>query len=478
MMDFLPQDQFCQRRRVDDRRSTGERRRLGLPRRKTESGRLATSPVSLLGGIGPPGDRRAKTEATLRVEALLDLCEALAPDNTGKLLHDLREYQLELEARNQELSTAKLALEAARARYADLYDQAPVGYCSLNAQQRIVEANLRFAHLLGIARGELLERPISAFVHPEDSEVFERHGRHLLGSALPQACELRMVKADGSAFWAHLECQISGGAEVEPLFYLVMTDASERRRVEAEHAQIQKAESLARMAGAIAHVFNNQLQVVMGSLDLLSELRRGADFDRYLASGKQAAERAAEVSRLLLVYLGKTSAHRTPCLLSELCRESLDAIRGAQPGNVEIQADLPAPGPLVSADPGMIQQVVINLITNAWEAVDGAPGHIHLRLRIWPREAISSRHRFPVDWQAQEPEYACLEVADTGVGITEAAIENLFDPFYTTKFQGRGLGLPVVLGIVQAHGAAISVAQAGRRGTAFRIYFPLAHSGE
>jgi len=473
MNHFLHQHEAPDRRRVKDRRQLGERRRPESSRRQADAGRLLISPGPAWAARGVVVERRGKTEETLRVEALLDLCESLSPADTGKILHDLREHQSELELKNEELARAKLDLEAARTRYADLYDQAPVGYCSLDGQGRITEANPRFAALLGEDRAALLGRLLSGFILPSDRDIFDRLGEQLAETDLPRACELQMMTAKATVFWALLECQGVGKNGGDRVVHLAVADVSERRRVEADNLQLQKSESLARMAGAIAHLFNNQLQVVMGSLDLLGELPRGASFSRCLTCGQQAVERAAEVSRLLLVYLGEGAVHREPRYLSELCRESLISVQCLQPENVALEVALPAPGPIISAHPELVQRVIVNLVTNAWEAAGQGQGSVRLALRICAGANIPVVHRFPVDWQARDPEYACLEVADTGVGIPEADIEKLFDPFFTTKFAGRGLGLPVVLGIVHAHGAVVVVESRRGEGSVFRIYFPL-----
>lgn len=478
MNHFLHQHEAPDRRRVDDRRLIGDRRRPGSSRRKVDVGRLLLSPGPSRTAWGVAVERRGKTEEALRVEALLDLCEALSPEDIGKILHDLREHQAELELRNEALARAKLDLEAARTRYADLYDQAPVGYCSLDGQGRITEANPRFAALLGQDRAALLGHPIACFILPADRGLFDRLGSQLMEMESPGACELRMSSSKAKAFWAHLEWQAVGATAGNRVVHLVVADVSERRQMEAENRQLQKAESLARMAGAIAHLFNNQLQVVMGSLDLLGELPRGASFNRCLTCGQQAAERAAEVSRLLLVYLGKREVHLEPRFLSELCRESLLSVQCSQPENVALEVELPTPGPVISAHPELVQQAIVNLVTNAWEAAGKGQGGVRLALGVCAGADIPSLHRFPPGWQVLDPDYACLEVEDTGVGIPEADMEKLFDPFFTTKFAGRGLGLPVVLGIVHAHGAAVVAESRHGEGSVFRIYFPLLRDAE
>ncbi|MCX5809739.1 MAG: PAS domain S-box protein, partial [Proteobacteria bacterium] len=261
----------------------------------------------------------------------------------------------------------------------------------------------------------------------------------------------------------------------------IATDITERKRAEADkeklealNRQLQKAESLGRMAGAIAHTFNNKLGAVIGNLDMaLRKLPRGAEPIENLTAAMQAAGKAAEVSGLMLTYLGQVSYKREPLDLSETCCPNLPLLRAAMPGKVVLETDFPSPGPVISANANQIQQVLTNLVTNAWEAVGEDGGSIHLRVKMVSPAEIPAVHCYPLDWQPRENAYACLEVTDTGCAIAGKDIENLFDPFFSSKFTGRGLGLPVVLGIVRAHGGAVTVESEPGQGTTFRVFFPV-----
>jgi PAS domain S-box-containing protein len=261
-----------------------------------------------------------------------------------------------------------------------------------------------------------------------------------------------------------------------------ITDISDRKRLEAEKAkyeaqnlQLQKAESLGRMAGAIAHQYNNLLGVVLGNLELsMAERPRETADSEYLAEASKAARRAAEVSGLMLTYLGQARGKLEPLDLSEACRKSLSSLRGVLPDKVELKAGLPSAGPIIKADSHQIQQVLTNLTTNAWEALEESGGAIDLTVKTVSQAEIPAPHRFPLDWQPQEELYACVEARDTGGGIAEKDIEKIFDPFFTSKFTGRGLGLPVVLGIVRTHLGGITVESKEGHGSVFRVFFPLA----
>ena len=239
-------------------------------------------------------------------------------------------------------------------------------------------------------------------------------------------------------------------------------------------SQLQKAESLGRMAGAIAHHFNNQLSVVMGNLELvLGDLPDDADNRESLVQSFEAGRKATEVSQQMLRYLGHISGSQTAINLSEVCRQSLVLLESALPIGVTFNVDFPDAGPIVQADAGQIQQVLTHLVTNAQESLPDNQGIIGLIIQTVSHEDISTSNRFPLDWHPQDNPYACLEISDTGHGISREDIVKIFDPFYTTKFTGRGMGLPVTMGILKSHSGCITVDSAPETGTVIRVYLPV-----
>jgi nitrogen-specific signal transduction histidine kinase/ActR/RegA family two-component response regulator len=261
-------------------------------------------------------------------------------------------------------------------------------------------------------------------------------------------------------------------------------DITKRKRAEEEkeklvdsNRRLQKAESLGRMAGAIAHHFNNKLQVVMGCLEIiLSSLPQDDKYMNDLTSAMRAADEAAEVSRLMLTYLGQVTGTREPRDLSEICSRILPRIQNTMPKNVALETELLSPGPTIIVNSKQIQLILTNLMCNSWEAAGDGRNTIQLSVKMVSSADIPLLNRFPFDWQPKDTSYACLEIQDTGSGIAAEDVEKMFDPFFSTKFIGRGLGLPVVLGLVQAHGGAITVESARGEGSVFRVFFP--RSGE
>ena len=425
--------------------------------------------------------RRAEALAGERAGEMPENLEALSPEVARRALHELRVHQIELEMQNEELRRTQEELEVSRARYFDLYDLAPVGYFTLSEQGLILEANLTAAKLLGVARGALVKQPLSRFILPEDQDIYYRHRKAALGNGRATgvgaaAAEKGRRAVLGAGGGNHGAGRRRGSRVPRrgERHHRAQAAEAEKAKLEAQNRQLQKAESLGRMAGAIAHHFNNQLTAVMGNLELaIGDLPRGAGPAGKLTAAMQAAREAAEVSSLMLTYLGQTHAKHEPLDLSEVCRRSLPLLQAAMPKDMVLETDLPSPGPAISANANQIQQVLTNLVTNAWEAVGDGRGAIHLTVKTVSPADIPASHRFPIDWQPQDNAYACLEVADTGCGIADKDIEKLFDPFFSSKFTGRGLGLSVVLGIVRAHGGAVTVESEPGQGSTFRVFLPV-----
>ncbi|MEI6610236.1 MAG: ATP-binding protein, partial [Deltaproteobacteria bacterium] len=172
-------------------------------------------------------------------------------------------------------------------------------------------------------------------------------------------------------------------------------------------------------------------------------------------------------------YLGQSFEQRELLDLSDACLQALPMLQAVMPANVVLKKDLPAPGPIISSNTDYIKQVLTNLVTNSLESIGTESGTVSLRVKTVSPAQISAANRHPIDWRAQDNAYACLEVADTGCGIEDEAIEKLFDPFYSTKFTGRGMGLAIVLGILKTHNGVLTVESTPKQGSTFRIFFPL-----
>jgi PAS domain S-box-containing protein len=180
---------------------------------------------------------RAEEAVDGKPDSVPENLEALSPDEIQQMLHELRVHQIELEMQNEELRRTQVELETARERYFSLYDLAPVGYVTISEQGLILETNLTAATLLGIARGALVNRPVSRFILKEDQDIYYRHRQQLFKTGMPQECELRMVKQESQAVWVHLSATLAqDGDAAAPVCCVVLIDITARKGGEQQIA--------------------------------------------------------------------------------------------------------------------------------------------------------------------------------------------------------------------------------------------------
>ena len=246
----------------------------------------------------------------------------------------------------------------------------------------------------------------------------------------------------------------------------------DRERIERVLARSEKLESLGALAGGIAHDFNNLLVAILGNVDLvLMDTDPSSSQYDALEQSVRASERAAELCRQLLAYAGQGPFEHAVVSLTPLVREMTTLAKLAIPKGTPVEYEL-APGLLpIRADTSQIRRVVLNLFTNAGEAIGPGPGRIIVRTRDVPDSAALDP---AAPWFLPVPEgpLAVLEIEDTGEGIEADHIERVFEPVFTTRGAGRGLGLASVLGIVRSHGGAIQVWSRRGEGTRFTLVFP------
>jgi PAS domain S-box-containing protein len=246
----------------------------------------------------------------------------------------------------------------------------------------------------------------------------------------------------------------------------------ERRELEARFQQTQKLESLGVLAGGIAHDFNNLLMAILGNTELaLSELSPLSPACRHLQDIESASKHAADLCRQMLAYSGKGRFVIEHVDLSELAGEMVHLLKSSISKKVALNLHLAHDLPAIEADTAQLQQLLMNLITNASEAIGDNTGEILVSTTVHEctRQDIDAnltREELPPG------DYVCLEVADTGCGMGKETVERIFDPFFTTKFTGRGLGLAAALGIVRGHKGGLAVESEVGKGTRFRACFP------
>lgn len=248
---------------------------------------------------------------------------------------------------------------------------------------------------------------------------------------------------------------------------------SEQRALQDKMQQAQKLESLGLMAGGIAHDFNNILMAVLGNVELARlESPEGSPVYEYLQDIDKAACRAADLARQMLIYSGRGHASIQGIYLDEMMRDMTSILKVSLGKKIQIVYDLEPSLPLVDGDLTQMRQVLMNLVINASEAIGKESGVITLRTGVIQYD----KAQFSSMWLKEElpdGKYVFLDVLDTGCGMSEATLKRIFDPFYTTKFTGRGLGLAAVLGIIKGHNGTIDVSSQLGKGTRFRVILPI-----
>ena len=348
-----------------------------------------------------------------------------------------------------------------------------------------IERSKRWAAMLGYTPAEI-EPTFDGgmkLVHPDDRRTSESF-QSLRGASETGRynIEYRMQTKSGEWRWIMVRCKVVTRApDGTPLRIAgTHTDITDRKLLEEEQEKLnlkmletQKLESLGVLAGGIAHDFNNLLTVIIANASLLrTEEDNSGERASQLADIETAGHRAADLCRQMLAYAGKGQFVVSQVDVGGLVRETIDLLRVSVSKKAHLVLNL-TPSPLaVEADASQIQQVVMNLVINASDALGDAAGEIRLTTRRGRPEPVPQgvAHSFDLP----EGECACLEVSDTGRGMDPETLARIFDPFFTTKFTGRGLGLAAVLGIIRACRGALTVESSPSRGTIFRLFLPLA----
>jgi PAS domain S-box-containing protein len=376
---------------------------------------------------------------------------------------------------------AEKLLRDSEARYRALFDQAVDGIVFLSLDGKSLLVNGAFAKMHGYDSPQEMEHlRLRELDTPETAQLEPERMRRLVdGEAM--AFEVEHYRKDGAVFPLHVSSNIIefGGNQYLLGFYHDITGQkqaeAERRSLEDQMRHTQKLESLGVMAGGIAHDFNNILHIILAnahhSQKVVPEVSAARPF---VDNIERAANRAAVLTRQMLAYSGRGRFLCQELDMGELVREITHLVRSSVSKKVALHTKLPGDPVFIEADAAQIQQVLMNLVLNATEALDEEDGGLvtvsAAALHCTEDYLRGSRALFT----PPAGEYVCVEVSDTGCGMGEETVERLFDPFFTTKFTGRGLGMSAVLGIVRGHGGAIMVDSAVGKGTTVRVLFPAA----
>ena len=368
---------------------------------------------------------------------------------------------------------AEAALAASEERLRLAIDGAELGTWDLDLATEKLVFNAQLHRIMGLAPDSPITREIAqARVVPEDLENLARAVERAMHDRAPFHVEYRVTRADdGAERWLSVVGRylFDDGKPVRVLG--IVTDFTERRRLEQRVRQAQKLDALGTLAGGIAHDFNNILSILRGNLLLIeADLPPEHPIAPAISEMSRACARARDLVRQILTFGRQQEQDRKIIPLEEVIQEALKLLRSTIPATIEIRNRIAAGLPTVLADANQVHQVLMNLGINASQAIGRGAGVITVELDEIHVDSTLATHTPDL----HEGRYVRLRFGDSGVGMTREVLERIFEPFFTTKplGSGTGLGLAVVRGIIKSHDGAITVYSEPGKGTHFQLYFP------
>jgi PAS domain S-box-containing protein len=388
-------------------------------------------------------------------------------------------------ARDMEvIRRAEEALRVSEERFRTAMENSPVGMAIVGLEGRWIELNAALCRIFGYSSAELLKLDLATLEHPDDQGIDADQRRRMFAREIPSfEIERRYIHRQGHTLWANMSASLVWNSNQTPRHLILhIQDVTERVLASRRHAELeeqlrqtQKLEAIGILAGGIAHDFNNILSAIIS----FAELTRLENPGNGLLLENQgqilrAAGRAAGLVRQILSFSRSQKPERVPLQLGSVVQEALQLLRSTVPATIELSAEMESGLPEVLADSSQIHQVIVNLVTNAAHALQGAKGLIRVTLdrRSIPPGSPEVRIDLPPG------DYVRLTVSDTGEGMGAETLEHIFEPFFTTRGpgQGSGLGLSVVHGIVKDHSGCIVVDSVPGRGSTFTVHLPVASS--
>ncbi len=337
------------------------------------------------------------------------------------------------------------------------------GIIELNPEARVVYANPAGVYLSGVSEEELLGSYFIELLHGvyRDSDTVEKFLGNSGDETLTIGEDSPMI-LNGKRILLNI---LHVKEEEQKNTLIILNDISERKRMEEQLRQAQKMESISTLAGGIAHQFNNALSVITGNIELLTmNLPEDSVYNENIEPIKKSSHRMTNLTSQLLAYAQGGRYNPQVVSLSSFIDDTLPLIRHSVSPVIQIELDL-MPGKInIETDITQMQMVLSAVVKNAAEAIEGQGG---IRI-ITAEKQIDLNHPYLASGR-----YVCLSIEDDGKGMDEETKNRMFEPFFTTNFQGRGLGMAAAYGIIQNHGGWVSVESELGTGTVVNIYLPL-----
>ncbi len=427
-----------------------------------------------------PGFFSARTDREL-LRANLEL-EQRAQEKARELATINEALQRDIAKRKQ----TEAALSASKELNDRLIEALPGGVVHVASDGRLLRANPEALRFLGLSWDAIQQR----YIQDYDTETIFEDGTparladypvsRAIATGQPQAATtIGIRRSNGDVSWAVYRAVPTRDLESNAVNGAVVTffDITERKRFEDKLRHTQKLESLGVLAGGIAHDFNNLLVAILGNASIARSM---AECDPKIAALlndiELGAKRAADLTRQMLDYAGQGRVEIKRVELPGLIREMTKLVRALIPKHVDLHHHVQEGLPAVEGDPTQLRQVIMNLITNAAEAIGERSGRVVVS--VDHRHLSAHELEQYVNNTATAGRYVCVTVTDNGIGMSSEIAARMFDPFFTTKFQGRGLGMAAVLGIVSSHQGAIAVETVEQLGTTVRVALPVERSAQ
>ena len=392
-------------------------------------------------------------------------------DGDGRVFHSIS-VQRDITLRKK----AEESLKDSERRYRQLFENVPVGLYRTSRDGEILEANPALVQMLGFPDLKSLKavKALGTYVNPEDRirwrEIMDRDG-------IVQNFQKQLRRRDGSILWVEENAKTFSNSRGEQYYEGTLKDITGRKRAEEEKAalqeqlrQSQKMEAIGQLAGGVAHDFNNLLTVIKGYSQLsLVDLKENDPLKPNIEEIKRAADRAADLTRQLLAFGRRQMMEMRVLDLNTLLRNLEKMLRRLIGEDISLITHFSKDLGKVKADPGQIEQVILNLVVNARDAMPNGGTLLIEIANVELDEAYAKKHTYVTPGR-----YVMLSVGDTGVGMAPEVRDRIFEPFFTTKEKGKGtgLGLSTVYGIVKQSGGNIWVYSEPGQGTTFKIYLP------
>ena len=428
------------------------------------------------------------SELRRKAEKKLPEIEKISPVFTSqeemhRIINELSIHQIELEMQQEELLHSREELESSLERYTELYEFAPLGYLTLGRDSRILEVNLTATKMLRVERSILKGDRLGRFIHPDDLAIFNAFIEKVFNRRDPKYVEIRLRNEDvhpapGASVVPHMMVRIDAvvsddAEECRAIF----TDITKQKEIEEQNValqlnlmQAQKMESIGRLAGGVAHDFNNMLQVMLGNLDLLIDSDDLKNSDREIFSDlRLSVLKSAGLTSQLLAFARKQPIDIQVLDFNASVSKTLKMLKQLLGANIELIFSLSNDLWPVKMDSSQIDQIITNLAINSKESIQGI-GVLTIETRNVSVDDAFSRHHPDI----VPGDYVLLVFRDNGKGMDKVTLDSVFEPFFSTKSNtsSTGLGLATVYGIVKQNNGAIMVSSDIGKGATFKIYLP------